>query len=256
MSILASDGLILRGTLTYPRGGAGKRSPLAVLAHQYPSTHESFAPLTADLLALGYATLAFDQRGHGKSTRLAGPNGVTESVINTPKGLTGQDFADAFISSIGKVGFSHIADDVVRVASWGAAQNFVDGGRILLCGASVGGTGVLLAAPRLGVAVLGVLTLGAAAPLAHGEYGPSLIREQCRDARVPHLLTSSRDDAFDGANNVRTWADGAPLVTPLIVGGDGHAMAIYFQVRMRVMAFARSVLKERKTPLKRPKKTR
>ena len=31
--------------------------PLAVLAHQYPTTRDSYAPLIADLLAAGVATL-------------------------------------------------------------------------------------------------------------------------------------------------------------------------------------------------------
>ena len=66
-AIPASDGLILRGTLTYPHGQVGTKYPLAVLAHQYPSTHDSFQPLCADLHALGIATLAFDMRGQGKS---------------------------------------------------------------------------------------------------------------------------------------------------------------------------------------------
>src|SRR5918994_12002 len=66
-SIPATDGVILRGTLTYPHGQIGTKYPLAVLAHQYPSTHDSFAPFCADLHALGVATLAFDLRGHGKS---------------------------------------------------------------------------------------------------------------------------------------------------------------------------------------------
>ncbi|MFN8582747.1 MAG: alpha/beta hydrolase [Gemmatimonadaceae bacterium] len=254
MTIPAADGILLRGTLTYPKGGGGKRSPLAVLAHQYPATQDSFAPLIGDLLSLGYATLAFDERGHGKSTRVVGPNGLTERVINAPTGLTTKDFGDAFVSSVGKVGFAHIADDIVRVASWGAAQNFVDGGRILLCGASVGGTGVLLAAPRLGAAVIGVVTFGAAGALAHGEYGPSQIRQQCLATTVPYLLASSLADAFDGASNIKTWSEGARLVTPLIVGGDGHAMAIYFQVRARVVAFARGLAKPPKAASRRAKK--
>jgi pimeloyl-ACP methyl ester carboxylesterase len=254
MTVVASDGLILSGTLTYPRGGAAGRSPLAVLAHQYPATRDSFAPLVADLHALGYATLAFDQRGHGQSTRVAGADGVRLRVIDTPHGLAGSDFAEAFVASAGKVGFAHIADDIVRVASWGAAQNFIDGGRLLLCGASVGGTGALLATRRLGSAIMGVVTFGAAGALAHGQNAPALIRETCVATAVPMLLTSSEGDAFDGANNVRAWAAGAPRVTPVIVRGDGHAMAIYFQVRPRVIAFARGAMKTRKTEPARARK--
>ena len=47
MSVPASDGLILKGALTYPPGATGRSYPLAVLAHQYPATYESYAPLMA-----------------------------------------------------------------------------------------------------------------------------------------------------------------------------------------------------------------
>lgn len=243
MTVPAVDGILLKGTLTYPKAGAGKRSPLAVLAHQYPATRDSFAPLVADLLSLGWATLAFDVRGHGESVRVATATGVGLRVIDAPRGLAGQDFADGFIGSIGKVGFANISDDIVRVAGWGASQNFIDGTRILLCGASVGGTGVLLAAPRLSAGLAGVVTFGAAGALAHGETAPAQIRQNCVSALAPHLLTSSLGDAFDGAANVRTWSEGTANVTPLIVPGDGHAMAIYFQVRAAVTAFARRCIK-------------
>ena len=45
MSVPAADGLILKGTLTYPTGRPGERLPFAVLAHEYPATRDSFAPL-------------------------------------------------------------------------------------------------------------------------------------------------------------------------------------------------------------------
>ncbi len=67
MSVPASDGLILKGVLTYPAGATGRSYPLAVLAHQYPATRDSYAPLMADLLAACVPTPAFDERGHGDS---------------------------------------------------------------------------------------------------------------------------------------------------------------------------------------------
>lgn len=65
MSVPASDGLILKGTPTYPPGATDRSHPLAVLAHRYPATRDSYAPLIADLLAASVATLAFDECGHG-----------------------------------------------------------------------------------------------------------------------------------------------------------------------------------------------
>jgi hypothetical protein len=107
MSVPASDGLILKGTLTYPAGAAGRSYPLAVLAHQYPATRDSYAPLVADLLEAGIATLAFDERGHGDS--ILSPRGPI--VVDTPDGVTLDAFGAAFVSSVAKVGFQRIENE-------------------------------------------------------------------------------------------------------------------------------------------------
>lgn len=118
-AIPAADGLILRGQLVYPHGNAGTRYPLAVLAHQFPSTHDSFAPFCADLHALGIATLAFDMRGHGRSIWTA--SGARVAAAPAEPNMSA--FAGAFMGSATAVGFPHIADDIVRVTSWGVYQN-------------------------------------------------------------------------------------------------------------------------------------
>ena len=238
MAIAAEDGLVLRGALVYPHRRTGTRYPLAVLAHQYPSTRDSYAPLTADLHAAGIATLAFDLRGHGESTW--GPSGVR--VADFPAGPTMQDFAAAFVGSAATVGFAHIADDIVRVASWGMSQNFVDASRVLLVGASVGGTGALLAAPRIGPGLRGVLTFAAAGAAAHGPDAMARIRTICQTAGVPMLLTSSRQDPFEGATNAEGWATGVKGVKVRVVAGGDHGMAIYYEVRKDVQEFARRVV--------------
>jgi dienelactone hydrolase len=238
MSVPASDGLILKGVLTYPAGEAGRRHPLAVLAHQYPSTRDSYAPLVADLLAAGIATLAFDQRGHGDS--ITSPRGPL--VVDTPDGVTLDAFGAAFVSSVGKVGFQRIENDVVRVTSWGVFQNFIDGGRIALVGASVGGSGVLLAAPSL-AGVRAVVTLGAAGALAFGSDAPQRIRAAIeRTDGIHYLLTSSKEDSFEGAANATAWSQGLSHARARLVPGDGHAMAIYFSVRDELVGFLREAL--------------
>jgi dipeptidyl aminopeptidase/acylaminoacyl peptidase len=80
--------------------------------------------------------------------------------------LTLEAFGKAFMSSAGKVGFSRIENDIVRVASWGANQNFIDPERLALVGASIGGSGVLLAAGS--IPVRAVVTLAAAGAPAIG----------------------------------------------------------------------------------------
>ena len=121
MSVLAGDGLLLRGVLAYPEAPVGRNFPLAVLAHQYPATADSYSPLVDDLLELGCAALAFDERGHGASIEGA----KDRVVIDTPVGFTAEDFGKAFMASAKRVGFNRIDDDIIRVASWGATQNSI-----------------------------------------------------------------------------------------------------------------------------------
>jgi pimeloyl-ACP methyl ester carboxylesterase len=232
MSVPAGDGLILKGTLTYPKRPPGAGFPLAVLAHQYPSTRDSYSPLVADLADRGVATLAFDQRGHGASIISAdGPK-----VIDTPEGLTLEAFGKAFTSSAGKVGFSRIENDILRVSSWGASQNFIDPQRLALVGASIGGSGVLLAAGSI-PNLRAVVTVGAAGAPAIGPEAADRIRSVLERLKTPCLLASSRDDPFAGADNVTEWSRGLSHVTGRIVPGSAHAMAIYFDMRDELLQF-------------------
>jgi pimeloyl-ACP methyl ester carboxylesterase len=232
MSVPAGDGLILKGTLTYPADYAGIGFPLAVLAHQYPSTRDSYAPLVGDLTQSGIATLAFDLRGHGAS--IISPKGPV--LIDSPEGLGLEAFGKAFVSSIGKVGFGRIDDDIVRAAAWGGNQNFIDADRLALVGASIGGSGVLLAAPRLpGLSAL--VTLGAAGAPAFGPNTADRIRGILERVTIPSFLAASRDDPFDGGANVTNWSRGLSHVSGRLVPGTAHAMAIYFEVRDELLRF-------------------
>ncbi len=236
MSVLAADGLVLKGTLAYPVHGAGA-FPLAVLAHQYHATRDSFAPLVGDLHELGIATLAFDERGHGASTQSSGG----PRVIDTPVGFDLPAFGAAFMSSIQRMEFQRIADDILRVAGWGAVQNFVNPARLALIGASIGGSGAILAAPSVpGLAALA--TFGAAGAPAFGADGPARCRAALEAIRVPAYLASSRDDPFEGGANVSRWSEGLGHVTTRLVPGTAHAMAIYFEVRDEIIAFFRAHL--------------
>jgi pimeloyl-ACP methyl ester carboxylesterase len=237
MSVPAADGLVLKGTLTYPKKYAGAAFPLAVLAHQYPATRDSYAPLIADLLEIGVATLAFDERGHGAS--IVSPAGPL--VIDTPVGLTMEAFGKAFMSSAGKVGFARIDDDILRVASWGGNQNFIDPSRLALVGASIGGSGVLLATANI-PGLRAVATLGAAGAPAFGSDAPDRIRTALERLRAPCFLASSREDPFQGAANVNAWSRGLTHVKARIVPGAAHAMAIYFDVRDELLQFLRQSL--------------
>jgi pimeloyl-ACP methyl ester carboxylesterase len=178
------------------------------------------------------ATLAFDQRGHGAS--IISPGGP--KVIDTPEGLTLEAFGKAFMSSAGKVGFSRVENDILRVASWGANQNFIDPGRLALVGASIGGSGVLLAAGSI-PDLRAVVTLAAAGAPAIGPDAADRIRSVLERVKIPCLLASSRDDPFAGGDNVTNWSRGLSHVTGRIIPGSAHAMAIYFDVREELLQF-------------------
>ena len=69
------DGLTLHAWLAVPPkppADSIARPGLALLLPMLSTTHESFEPFTRRLHELGYATLAFDLRGHGLSNRIAG----------------------------------------------------------------------------------------------------------------------------------------------------------------------------------------
>ncbi len=237
MTIRAGDGLLLRGQLSYPTvSGAGDSFPLAVMAHQYPATSDSYAPLVADLLQAGVATLAFDLRGHGES--IQGPEGTR--VINTPADFTFASAVMAFSSSASEVGFDRIPDDIRRVANWGVMQNHIQP-RVILVGSSVGGSAVILAAPEI-PPLAALVALGAAGAPAFGDDGPHRIRRVMERLDVPCYLASSHDDVFDGASNVINWGRGLEHASTRLVEGDAHAMGIYYEVRDELLAFVSTAL--------------
>jgi dienelactone hydrolase len=132
MSLTTPDGYTLSGTLTVP-AGRGKH-PVVILAHQFRSDREGWAPLTGKLNARGIATLALDLRGHGRSTDQAG---TTVAVSND------------FLASAHLVSFDQIPSDLVQAASWVRKQKSINGRRLGLAGSSIGAFSTLLAAPKI-----------------------------------------------------------------------------------------------------------
>jgi pimeloyl-ACP methyl ester carboxylesterase len=125
--------------------------------------------------------------------------------------------------------------------SWGGNQNFIDPERVALVGASIGGSGVLLAAGKL-PGLRAVATLGAAGAPAFGADGPNRIRQTLERLRTPCFLASSRDDPFEGGANVTAWSRDLSHVTGRLVAGSAHAMAIYFEVRDELLRFLQRAL--------------
>ena len=137
MAITTPDGFKLQGTLTLPETSAKtkrKKLPVVILAHQFRSDRDGWAPLAEKLQAKGIATLALDLRGHGKSTQ---------------KGDATVAVTENFEESAKTVGFDRIPDDLALAAAWVRKQPGIRPHRVALAGASVGANSVLLAAPKI-----------------------------------------------------------------------------------------------------------
>lgn len=186
MSLTTHDGYSLSGTLTVP-GGRGKH-PVVILAHQFQSDRDGWAPLVEKLNERGLATLALDLRGHGKSTEQAG----------TVVAVTSD-----FMASASLVGFDQIPADLALAASWVRKQKGVDGRHVGLAGASVGAFSVLLASPTIKPAT--VLALSPAGMDAFGQDARARMVSAATRAHSALMAFVSSDDkeANDNAEPLR-----------------------------------------------------
>ncbi|HEU0304288.1 MAG TPA: alpha/beta fold hydrolase [Gaiellaceae bacterium] len=131
----------------------GRGATGVVLAHTTSADRCQWLPLARELAKRGYRALVFDMRGYGASA----------GTTNTSPHL-----------------------DVV-----GAAAELRRRGakRIVLVGASMGGTGVVAATPRIRPAVSGVVELSA--PTAFSDANALLAAKRLR---VPAFFVAGRDD--------------------------------------------------------------
>lgn len=78
VTLTAKDGVTVHGEYTAPPQGSTK--PLIVLFHQAGSSKNEYAPIQPKLLALGFGSLAIDQRSGGE---MFGPN-QTAAALKKP----------------------------------------------------------------------------------------------------------------------------------------------------------------------------
>ncbi len=100
---------------------AGKdKAPAVILTHMLNRTKEDWTPLVGKLSAAGFAVVAYDMRGHGKSVDASGEPGSWKT-------FKAADWLAA-------------EKDVGRVRDWLLAGKAaaVDPGRVALCGGSIG----------------------------------------------------------------------------------------------------------------------
>ena len=204
MSLTSPDGFVLKGTLTLPvRPGL---RPVVVLAPQFQATRAGWKALGDRLTAAGIATLALDLRGHGESTLRAGqPVAVS---------------AD-FMASAEAVGFDRIPGDLAQACAWVRRQPGIDGRRLGLAGASLGGFSVLMAMPQ--TRPLAVLALS---PAGTGAFGPNARADLVRAVERGHaavMVMASQDDTDAAANAAALGA--VPGVYTRLVPGEAHGFA-------------------------------
>ena len=140
----------------------GRGATGVVTAHTTGADRCQWLPFARELAKKGYRVVVFDMRGYGAST-----------------GITNTD--------------PHL--DVVAAA---AELRRRGAKRIVLMGASMGGTGVLVAAPAIKPAIHGVVELSA--PTA---FGSANALPAVRKLRLPALFVAGRDDG-DFAAATRT----------------------------------------------------
>ena len=201
MSLVSPDGFVLKGTLTIP--ATGKRHPVVLLAHQFGADRTGWKPLTDRLTAAGIATLAVDLRGHGQSTH----QGEAEVKIT-----------EDYDASAKAIGFDKIPADLAQAAAWVRKQPGINGHRLGLAGASLGGFAALMAEPA--IRPLAVLALSPAGTAAFGEHGRLALARAVEQGKAAVMVMASHqdDDAFANA----TALGPIPGVYTRIVEGTAH----------------------------------
>ncbi|MBX3086760.1 MAG: alpha/beta fold hydrolase [Anaerolineae bacterium] len=114
--ITLSDGTEIKGNF-YPSFFSGRQAPAALLLHQNGGRREEWVKFIPSLQAAGYAVLAVDQRGFGK---------------------TG-----------GRTDYKKMPDDAVEMVNWLAQQPSIQKDEIALIGASVGSNAAIIACGKI-----------------------------------------------------------------------------------------------------------
>lgn len=198
----AGDGVTLAATYHAPADPAGARG-CAVFVHQLSSTRAEYQPVIDRLRGQGHL-LAIDMRGHGAS--IEGEAGAR---------LDWQQFDTAE--------WEKVAADVAAAQDQLARRGAGD--RCVLVGASIGSSGVLLAAARRPdrARALVLLSPGLA-------YRGVKTPDAARAVGVPVLIVHSQEGgAADAAGALAgIWNDATPPVPVEVIAhpGDAHGMKI------------------------------
>ncbi|MFH1699499.1 MAG: alpha/beta fold hydrolase [Candidatus Zixiibacteriota bacterium] len=124
LTLKLSDGLMLHAWLTEASIDTTKKNfkpGLALLLPMMSKTYQSYDPFTAKLNEMGYATLAFDLRGHGQSTQIGNKKISFSSMDNSEFVKMPSDIKEFFADFKSKHPDSYNYDEVIVIgASIGA----------------------------------------------------------------------------------------------------------------------------------------
>jgi alpha-beta hydrolase superfamily lysophospholipase len=120
LTLKLSDGLILHAWLSEASIDTTKKDfkpGLALLLPMMSKTYQSYDPFTAKINELGYATLAFDMRGHGLSTQI-GDKEISYASIDKSEFVKMPSDIKAFIDDFkSKHPDSYNYEDVIVIGS-------------------------------------------------------------------------------------------------------------------------------------------
>lgn len=129
-TVTTSDKKEVSGSFYFQESKKVESEPLVILVHQFNQSraewHQSFID---SLLSSGFKVLAYDIRGHGKSSK---QNGKLEDILSDPE---------------------QAPMDIKAVTEWAKIHKGIDSSRIAVIGTSIGGNIALYAALNCGVKV-------------------------------------------------------------------------------------------------------
>ena len=193
VTIPTADGVALAGTFRPVDGNP--KAPGVLLIHDFSRERREWEPFAEELHSLGFATLSFDLRAHGESTKKAGATiAISPRLLRDPAGFP---------------------SDVAAAAAWLRAKS----PKTAAVGLSVGGYLALLASSRGQVDAVVALSVNEprVAPLAGGA------------PVTPHgaLLVACMKDPGRADSAKKLLAASAEPKRMLLFPGGSHNLAVF-----------------------------
>ncbi len=196
VAFTTSDNIDIQGDLRLPAARIGTKLPAVILIHQGFRSRAEWTPYDEAFSDAGYATLAYDIRGHGGSGG-SFSSADFDNPNTTPKDLQA---AIAYLN----------------------ARDEIDSARIGIVGASVGGNLACVASQKRWVKTAVNLS---------GKT--SAVRNLAAEPTLDLISMFQISSAGDGGGQRATWANelygftSEPRLVEVVAGSSGHGVAIF-----------------------------